>query len=63
MAQDDDVEIDDDATVAFLAIKKDQFEKGLLRLSAPMTAKQWRIKVDGEMIEARALIATANAKK
>ena len=32
----------DPVTAAFLRLKSDQFEKGMLRLSAPMSADDWR---------------------
>ncbi len=40
----EDEEIDE-VTAAFLRLKKDQFEKGKLQLTAPVTASGWRVAV------------------
>lgn len=58
---DDGAEEIDEVTATFLRLKKDQFQKGQLRLSDPMTASDWRAKMDDELTEARKLIASAEA--
>ncbi|MDE8652825.1 hypothetical protein [Novosphingobium album (ex Liu et al. 2023)] len=52
----------DEVTASFLRLKKDQFEKGQLKLSAPMSASDWKSKTDQELAEARRLIASHGAK-
>ena len=55
--EDDGAEEVDEVTAAFLRLKKDQFGKGLLKLSEPMTSADWRKKMDIELAEARKLMA------
>lgn len=58
---DDAVEVDE-VTASFLRLKKDQFEKQQLHLSDPMSAAEWRTKLDGELAEARKLIAASGKR-
>jgi hypothetical protein len=41
----------DPVTAAFLHLKSDQFRKGVLRLSEPMTAEDWRQQTDRDFGE------------
>ena len=58
---DDDEEIDE-VTAAFLRLKRDQFEKGKLRLSEPLTADQWRDAMDKKFAAAEATMKNARSK-
>jgi hypothetical protein len=57
----DDEEEVDEVTAAFLRLKKDQFEKGKLRLSERMSAADWRRKTAEELADAEALMKTPTA--
>jgi len=59
---DDGAEEIDEITATFLRLKKDQFEKGQLKLSDPMTADDWNKKIDIEFAETRKLITSADKK-
>lgn len=59
---DDGVDEIDEVTASFLRLKKDQFEKGQLKLSAPMSAEDWRKATDAQLSEARRLIASHGEK-
>ena len=61
-----EIEIEDDGdteidavTAAFLRLKRDQFEKGLLDLSDPMSSDDLRHRAESELAEARRRIAEA----
>ena len=58
---DSDEEVDE-VTAAFLRLKRDQFEKGRLRLSEPVTADDWRAAMDEKIGTAEAAMKKAGAK-
>ena len=58
----DDAEEIDEVTATFLRLKKDQFEKGLLNLSEPMTAVDWRKQMDADLADVREVLAEVDKK-
>lgn len=51
----------DEVTAAFLRLKKDLFGKGKLRLSAPVTAAEWRAEMDAKVAAVEAALELAGA--
>ncbi|MEO2039962.1 hypothetical protein D6851_04135 [Altericroceibacterium spongiae] len=58
----DEAEEIDEVTATFLRLKKDQFEKGLLNLSEPMTAVDWRKQMDADLADVREVLAEVDQK-
>ena len=57
----DDEELDE-VTAAFLRLKRDQFEKGKLRLSEPVTADGWGVAMDEKITAAEAALERSGTK-